>query len=102
MIYNRNHIIRKWIFEEIDAKILVEREYPDIQWNEFEYKYPFKEGGLPDYDKIGIMGSTIYNDKLFYEYVVLESEFFDHKDDVILKMKNKIDESILKYIKYEQ
>lgn len=102
MIYNRNHIIRQWIFEEIDAKILVEREYPDIQWNEFEYKYPFKEGGLPGSDKIGIMASTIYNDKLFYEYMVLEREFFESKNEMILKMKNKIDESILKYKKYEQ
>jgi hypothetical protein len=94
------HTIRKWIYEEVDRPIIVKLQYPVIQWDEFEYIYPFKEGGLPGWDKLGIMASTIYDNKLFYEYFVLLRDYYNYKNEIYIQLKNKINKSILNYKDY--
>ena len=80
-------VIRQWIFDEVNRPISVEKHYPLIQWDEFEYTYPFKEGGLSGWDKLGIMASTIYDNTLYYEYYVLDREYYEHKDTAYKQLK---------------
>jgi hypothetical protein len=97
MSHDKKHIIRQWVFEEVNKSIIVKKQYPNIQWDEFEYEYPFKEGGLKGWDKLGIMASTIYNDKLFYEYYVLLRDYYIYKNEIYIQLKDQIDKSILNY-----
>jgi len=86
--------IRKWIYEEVDRPIIVKVQYPDIQIDEFEYHIPFKEGGIfGKFDRLGILTSTIFNNKLYYEYCVLNVDCVSEKQRFIDKMKNKIKEN---------
>jgi hypothetical protein len=86
--------IRQWIYEEVNKEIIVEKEYPEIQLNEFEYTIPFKEGNSSEIDRIGIMVSTIFKDELIYQYYVLEKEYFHYKLEIIKEMEEKIRDDI--------
>lgn len=88
--------IPQWIFEEVNKGIVVKKQYPEFQVNEFEHEYPFKEGGRSGVDKIGIMVSTVHKDKLFYEYYLLDLNLGDikNKNKIIEILKNKIIERI--------
>jgi len=89
--------IRKWIYEEVNRSVTVKAQYPEMQIDEFEYHIPFKEGGiLGEFDRLGILTSTIFNNKLYYEYCVLNVDCVSEKQRYIDKMKNKIKENLIK------
>jgi len=67
------HIISKDKHVEMDRDIVVTHKYPEIQFDMFEYQNPYISTG-PDPERIGIMGSTIFNDKLIYQYCVLDTD----------------------------
>jgi hypothetical protein len=96
-------IIRQWIYKEVNKKVIVNAQYPDFQVDLFDYVIPFKEGLTEnDVDYVGILVSTEHKDTLFYEYYSKEinKELFLSNNEIILKLKNNIEESISKHVQF--
>lgn len=102
-ILNSQKVIRQWKYEEQSRAVVVRKQYPKLQVDEFEYAIPFMEGGEPPPHKIGVMVSTVFNDKLFYEYGVYDLHYGRHKPTLIEKftqiLKDKITFSVTNYKK---
>jgi len=71
-------------FFEMDDDVYVDALFPNMQVDVFNY------------EKIGYLVSTTFNDELFYEYYVGDHPSYDYMDKIVEELKEHVNYSVIK------
>ena len=86
--------ISKNRFPEMDEDVYIESTYPIIQINIF----PKNLTELNKYDNIGIIASTTFNNKIFWEFISVTYVWYQLNDNIINDLKDRVKQSVFRII----
>ena len=91
-------IIPKGTFIEMNEDVNVEVLYPDTQTDMFPYVNPITKMGNKEYDSVGFLVSTTFNDEVYYDYYSASNYWYVMKDEDIIidKLKDQVKTSVIK------
>ena len=59
--------------------------YPKLETQKYEWKYPFREGGIDKIDEITLQVSTMVDNELFFEKYIIKTDTDNSTEDDIEK-----------------